>query len=92
MCVWDLIIYVLCLLSSFVPLAHTTSPWYPTEWDPTAQKTGKHLRCGPSELSASLYPPGLGWGSLGAQDICFSWYGLWIVYCEWTSLQHWNEI
>ena len=64
--VCDLTIYVLCLLSIIVPFAHTTFPRYPTEWGPTAQKTGKHLRCGPSELSASLYPPlvicGAPWG------------------------------
>ena len=45
-------IYALCLLSCFVSLTLKTFPRYPT-----AQRTGKYLRCGPLELSASLTLP-----------------------------------
>ena len=55
--VCPLTIYVLCLVSYSVFLSLTTFPQYPTERGPTAQKTGKYLRCGPLELSASQTLP-----------------------------------
>jgi len=82
-CVCDLTIYVLCLLSSIVPFAHTTVPRCPAIWGPTAQKTGKHLRCGPSELSASLYPS---LSRLGAP------WGLSIMSCPSIYMALWYNV
>ena len=56
-CVFCMVIYLCCSLSSFVLVTHTLSPQYKTEWGPAAQKTGENLKCGPSVKSTSQYPP-----------------------------------